>query len=55
VGGPRVHVVVVGDTLSSLAKKYYGNASRWTSILEANRDVIKNQNMLTVGATLRIP
>ena len=53
--GPRQHVVVEGDTLAKLARRYYGNTNRWNEILEANRDVIKNENVLPVGATLRIP
>lgn len=52
---PRQHVVVEGDTLAKIARQYYGDANRWDEILEANRDVIKNENVLPVGATLRIP
>jgi nucleoid-associated protein YgaU/TPR repeat protein len=52
---PRTHTVVAGDSLSRIAKQYYGSASRWTEILEANRSVISNPNALTVGTKLRIP
>jgi nucleoid-associated protein YgaU len=52
---PRVHTVVAGDTLSKIALKYYGTASRWPEILAANRDTLKNENSLVAGKTIRIP
>ncbi len=55
VAEPRVHVVAAGDTLGGLAKKYYGNAARWNTILEANRALLKNPNVLPLGARLQIP
>ncbi|MEI6861978.1 MAG: LysM peptidoglycan-binding domain-containing protein [Verrucomicrobiota bacterium] len=55
VAEPRIHVVAAGDTLSGVAKKYYGNASRWSAILDANRAAIKNADVLTVGTRLKIP
>jgi chromosome segregation ATPase len=51
----RTHVVVLGDTLGRISRQSYGTPSRWDEILRANRDVIKNENVLTVGMTLRIP
>jgi tetratricopeptide (TPR) repeat protein len=51
----RTHVVQKGDTLFSLAQKYYGNRSRWRDIYEANRAVLPNQNALGIGMELRIP
>lgn len=52
---PRQHVVVSGDSLTKLARVYYGTAARWTDILEANRATIRDPNSLTVGSSLRIP
>lgn len=52
---PRTHVVAPGDTLARLSRQYYGTTNRWDEILRANRDVIKNENVLPMGATLRIP
>jgi tetratricopeptide (TPR) repeat protein len=44
-----------GDSLSSLAVKFYGQRSKWTAILEANRVSIKNPNLLRTGELLLIP
>jgi nucleoid-associated protein YgaU len=52
---PRVHVVVEGDTLTKISKKYYGTANRYNEILAANRDVIRDENVLVVGTKLKIP
>jgi LysM repeat protein len=51
----RKHLVVSGDTLGKIARKYYGSSARWEEILRANGDVIKDANVLPLGATLRIP
>jgi nucleoid-associated protein YgaU len=47
--------VAPGDTLGKISRQYYGTPGRWDEILRANGDVIKNENVLTVGSTLRIP
>ena len=54
-GAPRTHVVVQGDTLYKIAQRYYGNGGRWPEILQANRDVLKDQNAVRPGMELRIP
>jgi nucleoid-associated protein YgaU len=51
----QTHTVVAGDTLSSLAKRYYGEERLWTKIRDANKDKLPNPNVLPVGATLVIP
>ncbi|HEY1791352.1 MAG TPA: LysM peptidoglycan-binding domain-containing protein [Opitutaceae bacterium] len=52
----RHHTVVRGDTLFSLAQKYYGNRSRWRDIFAANRAVLPSENSpLRIGMDLRIP
>ncbi len=53
--GGRKHTVAKGDTLFSLAQKYYNNKSRWRDIYAANRDVMKSQNDLKIGMELKIP
>ncbi|HTX65137.1 MAG TPA: LysM peptidoglycan-binding domain-containing protein [Opitutaceae bacterium] len=52
---PRKHVVAQGDTLYKIAQRYYGNGSRWPEILQANRDVLKDQNAVRPGMELKIP
>jgi nucleoid-associated protein YgaU len=44
-----------GDSLSKIAKKYYGNAAKYPVIFEANREVIKDANLIYPGQKLRIP
>ncbi len=50
-----VHTVASGDTLSKLAKTYLGDANAYMKIFEANRDVLKDPNMIKVGQELKIP
>lgn len=51
----RRHVVVKGETLSAIAKQYYGKASAYPKIFEANRDILKDADHIQVGQSLRIP
>lgn len=50
----RVHVVKKGDTLSAIAKYYYGSSFKWRLIYDNNKDVISNPNVLHIGARLKI-
>ncbi len=54
-GGGRTHVVSKGDTLYSLARRYYNDQRRWRDIYEANRSSLPDPNMIRVGQTLVIP
>jgi len=49
------HVVEAGDTLSKIAQRYYGDASLYRQIFEANRDQLKDPDLIKVGQKLRIP
>lgn len=49
------HVVVSGDTLWAIAKKYYGDGSKCNIIFNANKDKIKNPAVIQVGWKLKIP
>ncbi|MCU0527765.1 MAG: LysM peptidoglycan-binding domain-containing protein [Elainella sp. Prado103] len=52
----RTYTVQSGDTLSSIAQKFYGVARRWDPIYEANRSLIGNDpNQLRPGILLVIP
>ena len=54
-GSVRKHIVAKGDTLFSLAQKYYGDRSRWRDIYAANRDVLPSENSLRLGMEIKIP
>ena len=49
------HEVEKGDTLSKIAAKYYGDASLYMQIFEANKDILHNPDLIKVGQKLRIP
>lgn len=49
------YTVKKGDSLSKIAKAYYGNAMKYPVIFEANREVIKDPNLIYPGQVLRIP
>lgn len=51
----RVYVVRRGDTLWAIAKKYYGSGLQYPKIFNANRDKIKNPNLIYPGQKLVIP
>lgn len=49
------YTIASGDTLSKIAQKYYGNAMDYPRIFEANREVIKDPDLIFVGQKIRIP
>ena len=51
----KTYEVVSGDSLSKIAKREYGNASEWTRIYEANRDILDDPNKIHPGQKLKIP
>jgi len=54
-GSAQSYTVVSGDTLSKIAKHFYGNANRWREIFEANRDQISNPDLIRPGQVFTIP
>jgi nucleoid-associated protein YgaU len=54
---PKVeyYEIVSGDTLSAIAKKYYGDAMQYPRLFEANREVIKDPDKIYPGQKIRIP
>jgi nucleoid-associated protein YgaU len=51
----KVHEVVSGDTLSKIAKKFYGDASKYMKIFDANKDQLSDPDKIKVGQKLKIP
>lgn len=49
------YTVVTGDSLSKIAKHFYGDGNRWQKIFEANRDQIKDPDLIRPGQKLKIP
>lgn len=55
VAGERKHSVRSGENLSYIAQKYYGSASAFTKIYQANREVLSTPDLVLVGQSLVIP
>ena len=51
----RTHKVASGETLSSIAKQYYGDSNQYNAIFEANRDKLSDPDKIQVGMELTIP
>lgn len=51
----QTYTVAKGDSLSKIAKKFYGNASQWKVIFEANGDQLSNPDLIKPGQILKIP
>ena len=49
------HTVVSGETLGKIAKHYYGNASKYNAIFEANTDKLKSADLIYPDQELVIP
>jgi nucleoid-associated protein YgaU len=51
----QYHTVERGDTLSAIAKKFYGNANAYNKIFEANTPMLGHPDKIYPGQLLRIP
>ena len=49
-----IYKVIAGDTLSKIAKRYYGDANQYPRIFEANRDQLSDPDKIRVGQELKI-
>lgn len=49
------YTIKSGDTLGAIAEHYYGKASAYTRIFEANREIISDPNKIYPGQKIRIP
>ncbi|TBR09722.1 MAG: LysM peptidoglycan-binding domain-containing protein [Lysobacter sp.] len=54
-GEAQRYTVKRGDTLSHIAKHFYGHSSRWKAIFDANRDQLKDPDRIRPGQELVIP
>jgi nucleoid-associated protein YgaU len=51
----QTYSVKSGDTLSKIAKQFYGDAGQYMKIFEANKDKLKDPDQIQVGQELKIP
>ena len=51
----KFYTVVRGDTLSKIAKEFYGNANAYMQIFEANKPMLSHPDKIYPGQVLRIP
>jgi len=51
----EIYEIQSGDTLSGIAKRYYGDAMQYMKIFEANKGVIEDPNKIYPGQKIRIP
>lgn len=51
----RVHIVKMGETLSIIARDYYGDAKRWPEIYSANKATITNPDKIYVSQRILVP
>lgn len=51
----QFHEVQKGDSLSKIAKHYYGDAMKYPIIFEANKPMLKDPDLIYPGQMLRIP
>lgn len=49
------HIVKSGETLGKIAKHYYGNASKYQAIFNANTNILKNPDVIHPDQELIIP
>lgn len=51
----QTYTVKSGDSLSKIAKHLYGDPEKWHAIFDANRDKIKNPDLIQPGQVLTVP
>jgi nucleoid-associated protein YgaU len=55
VSSGKTYIVAKGDSLSKIAQREYGDANKWRTIYEANRDLIKDPDLIYPGQELKVP
>jgi nucleoid-associated protein YgaU len=53
--GGRTYTIAKGDTLGKIAKQFYGDAKQWRKLADANKDTIKNPDLIYPGQVIKIP
>jgi nucleoid-associated protein YgaU len=53
--GGKTYIVNSGDSLSKIAKQFYGDAGKWKKIHAANKGKIPNPDLIHPGLQLTIP
>jgi len=51
----KTYTVKAGDSLSKIAKEFYGEANKYNQIFEANQPMLKDPDKIYPGQVLRIP
>lgn len=49
------YTVVAGDNLSKISERFYGTQNHYYKIFQANKDIIKDPNVIRIGQVLKIP
>lgn len=49
------YTIEKGDTLWKISQRFLGDGAKWKLIHEANKDVIKNPDLIHPGQVIRIP
>jgi nucleoid-associated protein YgaU len=52
---PSTYTVQSGDNLSKIARHVYGDGNKWKAIFEANKDKLKNPDLIQPGQVLTLP
>jgi nucleoid-associated protein YgaU len=54
-GKTEYYIIQAGDNLSKIARQFYNDPNQYPKIFEANREVIKDPNLIFPGQKIRIP
>lgn len=52
---PKTYTMQEGDTLTSVAQKFYGRKSAWRMIRDANKATVSTDGRVRAGQTIRLP
>ena len=52
---PVFYTIQSGDSLWKIASRHYGDGNKWNALFEANREVIKDPDLIYPGQQIRVP